>query len=155
MYSTKLYKSWEQKQKQKYNQLIPIISKHLNKNMEIIDIGIGPGWIYNYLKFKKITGIEPYKEMVENKNKNIEYHLTTIENFKTTEKFDLLISFDSLHLIKEPKQILKYLKPNGIALISVPIHHKNLLKQFEDNTILEQGKIGQEEVDYYILIKVE
>ena len=152
-YSTEIYKTWKKKQSQKYEQLTPIIKKHLNEQMTVIDIGIGPAWIYNYLKFKKIIGIDPDSKIIEPKKPFIEYHTT--EQFKTKEKFDLLICFDTLHLIKEPKKILKYLKPNGIALISVPMHHKNLLKQFEDNTILEQGKIGQEEVDYFMLIQVD
>ena len=136
------------------------LGKRKSNKMTVLDVGVGQGWIYEEfekqgIQFKRIVGIEPDENMMKKNNTNIEYHNTTIENFKTTEKFDLLISFDSLHLIKKPKQILKYLKPNGLALISIPMHHKNILKQFEDNIILEQGKIGKEEVDYFILIKVD
>ena len=110
--------------------------------MSVIDIGVGPGWIYEFLKFKKIVGIDPDEKIIKPKKKFIEYHVT--EHFETSEKFDLLICFDAIHLVNNPKKLLKYLKPNGLALISVPLRHKNLINQFKDNKILEQGEIGKE-----------
>lgn len=160
-YSTKIYKSWKTKQEQKYTELIPKIIKYLNKKMSVIDIGIGPAWIYDFFEkekiiFRKIIGIDPDSEIIKPKRKNIEYHIT--DWFASNEKFDFLICFDVMHLVEKPLALLNYVKKNGYALISVPYKHKNLLNHFIDNKnteVIKEGNIGNEEVDYFVFLKVK
>ena len=156
-------KSWKKKQEQKYKQLIPKIKRYLNKEMKVLDIGAGQGWIYNDFKkegieFKKVTAIEPDKKMIDKKNKKINYINTSFEKFNARQKYDLIIIFDSLHLIEEKEKIKKFLKKEGMVLISLPLHYKNLLNQFTLNKeykIIKKGVIGKEEKDEYILIKLK
>ncbi|MEM0372639.1 MAG: methyltransferase domain-containing protein [archaeon] len=158
MYSTRIYASWKKKQLQKYAELIPRIKKHLQGVRSVIDIGIGPAWIYssfeeNGVFFERIVGVDPDPEIIEPRRHGIDYHVT--EWFATNEKFDLLVCFDALHLIAEPLKLLGYVRPAGLALLSVPKRHESLLKQFMSNKVMEKGKIGKDEEDFFILIKVK
>ena len=154
-------KSWKKKQEQKYKQLIPEIRQYLNSNMKVLDIGAGQAWIYKHFKkhgieFKKITAVEPDKKMINKKNKKISYINTSFEKFNARQKYDLIIIFDSLHLIKKPEKISKFLKKEGLVLISIPLHYKNLLNQFKLNKqykIIKKGVIGKEEKDEYLLVQ--
>ncbi|NYZ80177.1 methyltransferase domain-containing protein, partial [Candidatus Micrarchaeota archaeon] len=144
MYSTKIYKSWKKKQDEKYEDLMPRIKKHLTSVCTVIDIGIGPAWIYdafeeNDVRFAAVDGVDPDPEIIEPRHPDVEYHVT--EWFATNRRFDFLICFDTLHLIKEPSKLLGYVRSGGLALISVPQRHASLLKQFMSNKILESGEI--------------
>lgn len=161
MYSTKIYASWKRKQSEKYADLMPRIKKHLVSVCTVIDIGIGPAWIYDAFEeegvtFETIDGVDPDEKIIEPRHPDVDYHVTTW--FATNRRFDLLICFDTLHLIKEPIKLLGYVRPNGFALISVPQRHASLLKQFTVNkncAVIESGEIGKEEKDSFILIKVK
>ncbi len=162
LFFSKIYeKSWKKKQEQKYKQLIPEIKEYLNSSMKVLDIGAGQAWIYDYFKkhgieFKKITAVEPDKKMIDKKNKKISYINTSFEKFNARQKYDLIIIFDSLHLIEKPEKITKFLKKEGLVLISVPLHYKNLLNQFKLNKqykIIKKGVIGKEEKDEYLLVQ--
>jgi|GEM_PF-1482217 len=173
MYSTKIYQSWKQKQLEKYKQLIPKIKKYLNNTTSpsnkktILDIGTGQAWFYEELQkqgisFKKITAIEPDKEMMKKENEkklNLKYYNENFEKWSEKNKqtkFNLIILFDSIHLIKKTEEIQKHAKQDTLILISTPAHYKNLLKQFLNNKqykTIKKGTIGQEEIDYFILIQ--
>ena len=155
-FSTKIYEAWHRKQLQKYKDVFPRIKKYLKKDMTVIDIGIGPGWLEEFLKdkgfkFEKIVGVDTDAEITEPRKQYIKYHIT--DHFSTKEKFDFLICFDTLHLIKKPVELLNMLKPGGFALFSLPLRFKRLFDLFVDQEIVEAGKIGKDEIDYFILIK--
>lgn len=156
-FSTKIYEAWHKKQLQKYKDIFPRIKRYLKKDMTVIDIGIGPGWLEEFLrdkgfKFKKIVGVDTDPKIVEPRKWYVEYHIT--DHFSTDEKFDLLICFDTLHLIKRPKKkLLNMVKPNGFALFSLPLKFKRIFDLFVDQEIIEAGEMGEDEIDYFILIK--
>lgn len=153
MYSKDIYDSWKIKQAQKYEQLTPLIKEHLKKVNSVIDIGVGPAWIYDHMgRFQRIVGVDADENMMNPKRSFIEYHVSS--DFKTEERFDLLICFDALHLIEKPEKLINYVKKDRLALISVPLRFKNLLNQFTANKqVLIEGTIGEEEKDYFALIK--
>jgi 2-polyprenyl-3-methyl-5-hydroxy-6-metoxy-1,4-benzoquinol methylase len=154
-YSSDIYESWRKKQWEKYEDLFPKIKNHLKREWTVIDIGIGPGWLEELLwengfKFRKIVGVEPDKKMVERKP-YIKYHIT--QNFRTREKFDFLICFDTVHLIDDPIHLLGLVKKKGHVLFSVPMRFKKKL-DFLDVKPIKKGMIGKEEKDYFIFAKV-
>jgi len=155
VYTSEIYKSWRRKQWEKYEDLFPKIKNHLDNDWSVIDIGIGPGWLEELLhdngfRFRKIVGVEPDEKMIEPKP-YIKYKIT--DHFKTKEKFDLLICFDTVHLITKPVELLGFVKRGGLVLFSVPLRFKKKL-DFLDISPLESGEIGKEEMDYFILAKV-
>lgn len=156
-FSTKIYEAWRNKQIQKYEDLYPRIKKYLKSSFSVIDIGIGPAWLEEFLlkkgiKFKRIVGIDPDSTIIKPKKDYIEYHIT--EHFETDERFDFLVCFDVLHLIKRPEKLLELLKPNSMALFSVPLRFKEKLDFFHEYEALEGGEVGKEEKDYFMLIKL-
>ncbi len=156
-FSTKIYDSWKEKQLQKYEQLFPILKPFLSNEHRVLDLGIGKAWIEEFLsekgfKFKKIIGVDISENAVTPKKSNIKYILS--KKFNSKEKFDLIICFDSLHLLKN-YNLMKLAKPSGIILISLPSRLKEKLVPFKSENILAEGVIGKEEKDFFVLIQTK
>ena len=106
-----------------------------NKKMSILEIGAGHG-IYTILfskLFKSILAVEPNKILFEGLKKeiksrklhNIMVDNKTVEEFKTKNKFDMIICMNSFLFIKDKKKILlkfdNLLNSNGYLLIMEPM----------------------------------
>jgi len=155
VFSTAIYKSWEKKQCQKYEALYPQIKGYLKKSFSVLDMGIGKAWLESSLekkglKFKEVIGIDVDEAMIRPQKKDITYFITN--EFMTARKFDLVICFDTLHLLPEPKRLLEYSK--NLVLVSLPKAFESQLEVFRDQKILEEGDIGEEEKDHFLLIRV-
>jgi 2-polyprenyl-3-methyl-5-hydroxy-6-metoxy-1,4-benzoquinol methylase len=154
-FSTDIYESWREKQFEKYEDLLPKLKKHLKRGYSVLDIGIGKAWLEEFLenhgiRFKEVVGIDNDERMTLPQRKGITYFIT--DEFLTSKKFDLVICFDTLHLLKEPHNLLGYSK--NLVLVSLPMAFKNKLEIFKSQRIMEEGEIGKQEKDYFILIKV-
>lgn len=154
-FSTDIYGSWRKKQLEKYSELFPKIEKYLKREYSVLDIGIGKAWFEEFLgekdvRFQEIIGIDADERMTLPQRKSVTYFIT--DHFQTNRKFDLVVCFDTLHLLKEPRKLLEYSR--NLVLVSVPMRFKNRLNAFDDQNIIERGEIGKEEKDYFILIKV-
>ena len=154
-FSTDIYNSWRKKQLEKYAALLPIIGGYLKKDFSVLDIGVGKAWLEEFLegkgvKFKQIVGIDVEERMTLPQRKGVTYFIT--DDFQTSKKFDLVICFDTLHLLKDPKRLLDYSR--NLVLVSIPMKFKDRLDMFENQNIIERGEIGKEEKDYFVLIKV-
>ncbi len=150
MFFEKIYDSWKKKQEEKYKIFIRAVKKHVKERNSLIDVGIGRGWFEQFMKtkglnFKKIVGVDP-KAKVNDENIKI----IRKEKYSTSESFDLLVCIDTLHLIDQ-----KYLDSFNAKylLISVPKKFKNMLDYFRKYDVLEEGEAGEEEKDYYLLVK--
>ena len=117
-----------------YNQ----IKFYLNNNMKILEVGGGIHLLTNYLKQSyDVTSVEPgnYSDGIASnvdllrnnilKINNQKIHTTTLENFKTNEKFDFIFSMNvlehtnNIHLhINYCKRLLK--NKNSILYIECP-----------------------------------
>lgn len=77
------------------------ILKYANKNTNILDIGTGTGLIINKIfdKVASIVCIEPFKEFTQYivKSDNINIVNKNIFDYKTSQKFDLVTIFGSMH----------------------------------------------------------
>ncbi len=154
-FSTDIYESWRKKQLEKYAGLLPMVRGYLKKDLSVLDIGIGKAWLEEFLRgkgvvFKEVIGVDVDERMTLPQKKGVTYFIT--DNFQTNRKFDLVICFDTLHLLKEPRMLLGYSK--SLVLVSLPMKFRGKLDVFRDQDIIAEGGIGDEEKDYFVLIKV-
>ena len=110
------------------------IKRHLDKNKKILEVGGGAHLLTGFLKQEyDITSIEPggfrnYIDELRNKicsKNNLKVHTTTIENFNTDEKFDLIFSMNVLEHVdsieKHLSSCINLLRDeNSLLLIQCP-----------------------------------
>lgn len=140
----KAYASWKGIQLDKYEGMMPKLEPYLKRCKSLVDVGIGPGWFEDFLdgngfRFDKILGVEK------------DFPREDWKNFYGA--FDLLVCIDTLHLLENPKEILQFLKPKGIALVSLPEKFGEKLDLFRGEDILERGVAGGKEKDYFIILR--
>ena len=157
LFFDKVYESWRPKQLQKFEQLRPFLKMHLKKEHSILDLGIGRAWFESFLldrdlKLGKIVGVDLNEFLVNPKLSWIQYEFS--KNFQTKEKFDWVVCFDSLHLFSD-KQVLKFLKPKGFALIALPVSLMHEIPKFPHARVLHEGFVGVEEKDYFQLLQLK
>ena len=153
LFSPAIYDSWKPVQLEKYRDLLPHIEKELKQCKTLLDLGVGKAWLEEFLekqgfKFKRVLGVDVNQEAVTPKRDYIEY-LITYESELVDETFDLVISFDSMHLLN-CVDLCDYVKPKGFLLVSLPLKWK---KEFDNLDLpvepLAEGKIGSRETDYF------
>lgn len=134
---------------------------HKTKVNSILDIGCGTGDVIKILdeifllvkKSKYITLVDPnlnYLREAEKKltNVNLDYWISTIEDFKTFAKYDLIFLIDILEHVDNPLKILrkvrKFLSKNGQIVIIVPnaesFHRQIGKKMGYINSLYKLGK---------------
>lgn len=116
------------------NEIIGIAKKKLNKkinDMILLDVGSGSGeYSSEFAKFvKKVVGVEPYYNdyiaSVKLKNPNkIAYYNVLVEDFKTKDKFDLVLCLTTLeHMPNQEKSFQKIyglMKKNSLVYLTAP-----------------------------------
>lgn len=157
-YSTQIYESWKKIQREKYEAVWPRVSEHFNESMSVLDFGIGKGWFYDYLAdqsfmFARVVGVDNDAQMVVPRRPGVLYIITS--EFQTPERFDALLSFDSLHLAHEPTQLLEALKPGALALVTEPAKFRDSLSRLNQPPfqLVDEGEIGETEEDFYTLAR--
>ena len=116
--------------KPRVKKIIQISKKYKFKKPSIFDVGAGYGTFCSEAKktgfFSKVTAIEPSKYGSENCKKNgIEVFHGMVENIpELKKKYDIVTSFEVIeHLYsikKYIRQIKKFIKPNGILILTCP-----------------------------------
>lgn len=115
-------------------EVMSIAEKELGKNRRdliALDIGSGFGMYSQELgKYvKKVVGVEPFKGAFDkavslNHRSNVHFYNSLIEDFKTNERFDLVISLTTLEHMpdaeKSFKHVLNLMKKNSIIYLTVP-----------------------------------
>lgn len=144
MLMEKAYASWKGIQDEKYAGILSKLAPHIKGCKSLVDVGIGPGWFEDFLdgngfRFEKILGVEK------------DFPREDWKNFYGA--FDLLVCIDTLHLLEDAGEILHFLKPNGIALVSLPEKFSGKLDLFQGGDILERGAAGGKEKDYFIILR--
>jgi 2-polyprenyl-3-methyl-5-hydroxy-6-metoxy-1,4-benzoquinol methylase len=105
--------------------------KEILKGKKCLELGIGHGYTTNTFSscFNEYTVIEGSKQMIERYFKlfpssNVKIELGYFEDFKTEEKFDVILMGYVLEHVDNPKLILKkykkYLSANGSIYVVVP-----------------------------------
>lgn len=102
------------------------------EKIDVLDIGCGSGYIREILSDLgcrgNYTGVEisRHKDFEEKNNRDFDSKLviSRIEDFETTERFDLILSITALEHIKDDRLVImkagKLLKPAGIQIHIVP-----------------------------------
>ncbi len=115
-------------------EILSIAEKELGKkreNLITLDIGSGFGLYSRELgKYvKKAVGVEPFKGAYEravslNKSPNVYFYNSLIEDFKTNERFDLVISLTTIEHMPDAERsfrhILNLMKKNSIIYLTAP-----------------------------------
>lgn len=112
-----------------------IIDSVLNKyfsgsNLKILDWGCGPGGNFQFLeKYGKVLGVDSSDEAIRFSNdKGITNIVKAgdLSDFKSDEKFDLVVGFDVLEHIQEDEKFLSdlynHLASKGHVLVTVPAY---------------------------------
>lgn len=113
------------------NQCIVDFAENLKPNANVLDIGCGSGYpISTYLSNKgfRITGIDISEEMIKKAEQlglsNAAFLVEDILTFKSEEKYDAIIAFDSIWHIEHDKQervysiISSLMAPGGLFLFT-------------------------------------
>ncbi len=116
-------------------EVVETAKKYLNtdpKSIAVLDVGSGHGeYAIEMSKFfGSVTGVEPLKKAYLNalRNgkgiKNLKFHNSVIERFKTVSKFDLITHFTVFEHMSTPKigfdRIFSLLKKGGVIYLTAP-----------------------------------
>jgi len=160
-----VYGSWKDKQIEKYEELVLELGELFNNCNRVLDVGIGKAWFWDYLKensyeFDFIKGIDVSREATDPEKDYIDYvYIDEDEkNFNLRDdigedNFDLVIVFDSIHLIGYSDELPSLINEGGFILQSIPLKFKDSLKRYPCMKIVDEGNIGVSEIDRYLLQK--
>ena len=114
----------------RYDQLYDLISKHINSNSKVLDIGCAMGGFLDYLhakSIKNLSGIDPTKEYVNHAKRKGHYDikLGSAESIPfNNNSFDLLVMDQVLEHIVEPRKAFQEAKrvlvDGGLFCIGIP-----------------------------------
>jgi len=116
------------------NQILSVAETKLHKKrslLRILDVGSGHGeYTIEFAKYvKMVVGVEPcldaYKVSLKlPKNKNMFFHNKLVEEFRSSEKFDLIVSLTTLEHMpnaeKSFQRIYTLLDKNSIVYLTAP-----------------------------------
>lgn len=149
-----VYGSWKSKQLEKYRELVPQIKEALERSETALDIGVGKAWFWEYSKnegysFNSLKGVDISKHATEPEKSYIKY---TYSNCPELEgEFELVVLFDSVHLIDYADRIPNYISGKGYVLQSVPLKFREKLERYKNMETASEGEVGIQERDHYLL----
>ena len=123
------------------DRMVEIASKRIsNKKSRIsmLDIGCGNGWmlrkVLNIYPHFEGMGIDGAKSMIENAKKsdpNGNYLCADLESWKSSEKFDLVMSMEVIYYLNNPQKFIKSLFENsfeegGVMVLGLDHYAENL-----------------------------
>ena len=114
-------------------------NKSIDLNSSILDVGCGNGQFLYYLKkggFKDLTGIDLFFNE-SNIPEGIAIKRDSLETFKTTKKFDVILSHHSFEHMDEPLKNLTYLENllslDGFIILCIPIKSEPIWDKYGVN----------------------
>ncbi len=156
-----------------YYHALNLVNVHSFKgNENILDIGCGDGKITYQLSKKvpngKVIGIDPSSSMIKlasklfpnDKIKNLEFKISSTEDYLEENMFDIIVGFNSIHWIKNQYQafenIYKSLKPSGKLLTLIEprdcplweICEELLIENYKELLLNSMYPFGWMEEDY-------
>ncbi len=114
---------------------------NINSNSKILDVGCGHGLRMKQWRnsgFRYLTGIDPYIESDIHYSNGVSIYKSDLMNFEG--EYDVIFSSHSLeHMPNQHdmiKNIHRLLKPNGYAVIALPIFSEALWNEYNENWVL-------------------
>jgi len=127
--------------------------KFISKNAEILDIGSSTGKLLSFIKtkgYQNLLGIEPAPEckIIAKKNYGITITTSTLGNFKTKKKYDLIIFSQVLEHLSDLRSAIidaqMLLNDNGMIFIGIP-DAENFYKDFNEPF----GEFSTEHINFF------
>ncbi len=92
----------------------------LKKDWKILEVGCGDGWLTDYLVSEGYNCIGIDEDLSKNNSQNCYYADATNLPNKFKDKFDCIISINTLEHVNCDNEIKNVLKKNGLLLVEVP-----------------------------------
>ncbi len=97
-------------------------------DLKVLDVGCGDGYLLDRIKDVfpafKTFGVEPYEAAASVAGKKHDVFVGIIEDFRTEEKYDLVVSYHVIEHVAEPRVFLenmkKFVKEDGYVIIDTP-----------------------------------
>ena len=130
----------------------------------ILEIGCGCGYTVDYLsnQINRFVGIDYSEELIKyakryNSKKDVEFLCQNIKDFKTEEKFSVILMIGVLHHVFKPKQMLlhikQFLKKDGAIIINEPQMNNPIIsflrylrKNLDKNYSSDQVEFSEQEL---------
>lgn len=169
-FTGKIYSDWmKSTQEKKYNEIIldfvlPLKNKIDLEEDRVLDIGVGKGWFEEKLHKRGIeaefVGIDVEKTDMATEGIELIVGDGNQMPFKDSS-FKLIISFDTVHLLENPKEIQRVITRGGYALISAHCNERNFkkkgdkIKSLFGMKVLKEGVVGdpRDEMSYVVLFQ--
>lgn len=112
------------------NMFRKLLRRFKQESLAVLDVGGGTGWLLNELKksdarvrFTQVVDIDSTAKNIALKNGHA-YFEGTIEQFNTTQQFDLILMLNLIEHVADPLAVLQkagtLLAPGGLILIKTP-----------------------------------
>ena len=132
------------KEQLRYNAIVDLIKSFEIQNLRILDLGCGYGSLCNYLKnteYEFCLGIDLSSNAItkakKENYKNTKYLVADIHQFKTEEKFDVIIFNEVLYYLDNQMEVVKkysnYLNNEGYFIFSFYLVKEDLILELNDN----------------------
>ena len=145
--NNEIYEKYVDNQRKKGQSINDFCASVNNKKDTVFEVGSTSGGILDYLRsvgYKSVEGIDPEIAYANYANKvlNIKTHIGLFDDFKTKNKYSLIILRHVLEHTVDPLKILraakKILAPGGLIYLEVPnLYSLNLMKNWIFNFIIE------------------
>ncbi len=169
-FTSEIYSDWMRStQEKKYKEIlldfiIPLRGKIDLENSKIADIGIGKGWFEKKAVESgfdiNTVGLDIEKMDMATDRIDLVVGSGDYIPFKDSS-FDVVLSFDTVHLLKKPWEIERILSEGGHAIISTHCNERNFkrkgdkVKSLFDLEVLKEGLVGDpdDEMSYVVLFR--
>lgn len=169
-FTDEIYSDWMKSTQEKKNKeilldfILPMKEKLNLTNNRVLDVGIGKGWFEKKLKDHdletEVIGIDVEKTDLATDGINFIVGSGDYMPFQGNS-FDLVFSFDTIHLLKNPGEIERILSRGGYAIISTHCNERNFkskgdkIKSLFNMEVLKEGLVGdpKDEMSYVVLFR--
>jgi tellurite methyltransferase len=149
----------------KPNEYVTQIPKFI-KSGKVLDVGVGEGRNALFLAKEgfEVTGIDILKEAVnkflkfaKNEKLDVKGIVSNFVDFEFNQKYDVIISVATLHLISKSKvidaikKIKEFTKPNGINLLTVFTKKDIGFKEYPNLYFFDENELKELYKDWQIL----
>jgi len=110
---------------------------NIGNNFSFLDVGCGNGWVVrdvanNTLCYRAV-GMDGAKQMIanaESRGGDVEYILTDINSFNSSETYDVIHSMEVLYYLENPADVVKkisasWLNEGGRLIVGLDHYHEN------------------------------